>query len=81
MKVIRAVKRYIESAEIECNILNDLNSKDLNDEKGIVQLKEHFRHGSNYCLVFENLGLSLYELLKKFKYTGFSMRQVQSFFK
>jgi len=58
-----------------------LKEKDPENEKGIVKLIEHFAYKKNYCMVFENLGMSLYEVLKKFNYRGFTMKQVQSFFK
>ncbi|CAN0414794.1 unnamed protein product, partial [Ascophyllum nodosum] len=33
----------------------------------------HFEHQGHCCLVFELLGLSLYEYLKTNKYRGFTM--------
>lgn len=71
VKVIRAVKRYTESARIEADILNDLKRQggcDLN----IVELKEYFMHEvggtQNMCLVFEPLGKSLYDFIKDNNY-------------
>lgn len=74
MKIIRAVERYIESAEIECEILSSLKDKDKDDDKGIVRLIEHFKFKENYCMVFENLGTSLYEILKMSNFRGFTMK-------
>jgi len=73
MKIIRAVKRYIESAEIECKILRFLREKDPNDEQGIVTLVESFPYYDNFVLIFEPLGLSLYEILKISNYRGFNL--------
>jgi len=65
--VIRAVKRYNESSQIEADILKDIMSKG-GQQNGIVYLKEHFNHqdreGDHMCLVFETLGKSLYDFIK-----------------
>ena len=61
MKVIRAVERYVWAAKEEVAILKELQSKDTNDY--IVKLVESFSWGLNYCLVFEKLGQSLYQVL------------------
>ncbi len=84
IKVIRAVERYVEAAKIEANILERLYSADPEHKSHIVKLYEHFPLGNNYCLVFEKLGKSLYDVIKMNKYTGmnhvgFRMSQVQQF--
>lgn len=43
IKVIRAVKRYNESAKIEADILIDIANKG-GHNAGIVYLKEYFNH-------------------------------------
>ena len=75
VKVVRAVKRYTESAKIEADILQDLRQKG-GCQHGIVHLKEYFMHETsksteNMCLVFEPLGKSLYDFIKANKYRGF----------
>ena len=81
MKVIRAVKRYTESAKIEAEILNDLKRKG-GDLNYIVDLKDWFVHKNleieNTCLVFEPLGKSLYDFIKANNYRGFEIEQMQS---
>jgi serine/threonine protein kinase len=81
VKVIRAVKRYTESAKIEAEILNDLKKKG-GDCNYIVDLKESFVHRNlgvdNICLVFEPLGKSLFDFIKENGYRGFEIGQVQS---
>jgi len=85
-KVIRAVKRYVESALTEVSILQDINKKDPNDEHKIVRLYDAFfkypdqpSKEQNYFMIFEKLGMSLYDVLKKNLYKGFSIELVQSF--
>lgn len=73
LQVIRAVKRYNESAKIEADILADIAKKGGADH-GIVYLKEYFTHkdkeGEHMCLVFETLAQSLYDFIKANKYKG-----------
>eukprot|EP00349_Pseudokeronopsis_sp_Brazil_P011912 CAMPEP_0202971718 /NCGR_PEP_ID=MMETSP1396-20130829/30087_1 /ASSEMBLY_ACC=CAM_ASM_000872 /TAXON_ID= /ORGANISM="Pseudokeronopsis sp., Strain Brazil" /LENGTH=92 /DNA_ID=CAMNT_0049701403 /DNA_START=191 /DNA_END=465 /DNA_ORIENTATION=+ len=57
IKVIRGVKRYNESAEIEARILLDMKAAG-GDREGVVRLQEKFVHseprdGEHVCLVFE----------------------------
>ena len=71
--MIRGVKRYNESAKIECDILIDIQNKG-GAQSGIVYLKEYFhfqdKEGDHMCLVFEPLGKSLYDFIKENKYKG-----------
>ena len=87
IKVIRAVPRYLESAEFEARILNDLKKKG-GCERGIVYLKEQFVNKSkqsckrsgltnNKCLVFEPLGKSLFDFIKDNNYKGFEIGQIR----
>jgi len=84
MKVIRAVKRYVESAQIEANILFDIKKKDPNDEFKIVRLENAFlkypdrpTREQNYFMIFEKLGKSLYDFLKMNQYQGFIYKHVK----
>ena len=81
VKVIRAVKRYNESAKVEVDILSDIMDKG-GAQFGIVHLKEYFIHsdkeGEHMCLVFETLGKSLYDFVKLNSYKGYSIAHVQS---
>lgn len=63
MKIIRAVERYIDSAEMEVNMLEHMRENDPNDKHHIVKLVEAFKFGDNYCIVFEKLGDSLYDFM------------------
>ncbi len=67
-QVIKPVQKYIDSARIERKIVKELNRADPEDRHHIVQYVESFYHRQHYCLVFEPLGLSLYDLLKRNKY-------------
>jgi dual-specificity kinase len=81
VKVIRAVKRYNESAKVEVDILSDIMDKG-GAAFGVVHLKEYFIHsdkeGDHMCLVFETLGKSLYDFVKINKYKGYALSQIRS---
>jgi len=82
IKVVRNVKRYIESAKIEADILQDVNtSKDpLNQRRGVELFSEmysSFAFQGHYCLVFECLGKSLYEYIKKTDYCPLDLEETR----
>lgn len=84
LKVIRAVKRYISAAKIEAEILQRLCRADPENNSKIVRLYDAFTFDANYGLVFEPLGPSLYDVIKRNDYkgkihSGFSMHEVQQF--
>jgi len=76
MKIIRAVKRYIESAKTEEYILKYLAARDPRGDSKVVRLIDTFERKGNYFMIFERLGLSLYEILKKNNFVGFPMKYV-----
>lgn len=71
------MKKYHESALIEAQILRDVNSKERSlrrqNQSLCVEMLGQFEHQGHCCLVFECLGLSLYDYLKKNEYRGFPM--------
>ena len=76
--MIRAVERYVESAKEETKILKQLSNKDTNNF--IIKLYTHFTYGSNYCMIFEKLSQSIYDLLKQDNYKG-NLEMVQNYAK
>lgn len=82
IKIIRDVKRYMENAKIEAEILKNLRKADPDDKSRCAIMYETFTHERKfYCLVFEPLGVSLYDFMKKNAFRGFLMQDVQSFAK
>ena len=84
LKVIRAVKRYISAAKIEAEILIRLGRADPENNSKVVKLYDAFPFENNYALVFEPMGPSLYDVIKRNDYkgtvhAGFSMYEVQQF--
>lgn len=71
VKVIRKIQRYVESAMIEADILDDVFSRQRKYKIDLcVKMFSHFKFEGHYCIVFERLGTSLYDFLKLNKYRG-----------
>lgn len=79
VKVVRRVKRYCESADIEARILRDVNRQGSRGTSLCVELLDTFEMSGHYCLVFERMGSSLYDLLKRNSYQGFPLHMVRDF--
>eukprot|EP00930_Biecheleria_cincta_P082948 TRINITY_DN72582_c0_g1_i1.p1 TRINITY_DN72582_c0_g1~~TRINITY_DN72582_c0_g1_i1.p1 ORF type:complete len:407 (+),score=72.47 TRINITY_DN72582_c0_g1_i1:33-1253(+) len=80
IKVIRDVKRYTEDARFEAAVLCKVREADPQGTSGCVAMYEAFMHdGRFFCMVFEPLGVSLYDFLKSNMYRGFWMQDIQSF--
>jgi len=80
IKVIRDVKRYIENAKIEADILKDIRRVDPQgtSSRSAIML-DSFMYQQHFCLVMEACGVSLYDFLKTNDFRGFWMQDIQSF--
>jgi len=80
VKVIRDVERYTESAMIEAEILSDIFKADPESASRCVLMYEAFMHDERFfCLVFETLGISLYDRLKANDFRGYWLQDIQIF--
>ena len=79
VKVIRKVPKYIDAAKIESEILEDVNNNDPNDLYQCVRYYKWFRHDGHACMVFEPLGESLYQYIKRNRYKPLPLGCVQEF--
>eukprot|EP00455_Lapot_gusevi_P004436 TRINITY_DN1183_c0_g1_i5.p1 TRINITY_DN1183_c0_g1~~TRINITY_DN1183_c0_g1_i5.p1 ORF type:complete len:466 (-),score=71.08 TRINITY_DN1183_c0_g1_i5:100-1335(-) len=83
VKVVRSVPRYIEAGYVEADILEKIRKADAHRQSLCVRMygSFEFRHRDrrHLCLVFESLGRSLYDFIKKNHYRGFSLEHVRSF--
>ena len=80
IKIVRDVKRYYASAQIEADILRDVNSRGERGTSLCVKMLDHFHlNGRHYCLVFESLGLSLYDFLKRHDFQPFPLYCIRDF--
>lgn len=82
VKIIKNQPAYRQQAIVEISILNMLNGKyDPEDKHHIVRIFEYFTFKEHLCIVFEMLGLNLFELLKVNNLKGISLNLIRSFTK
>ena len=73
IKIVRSIDKYVKSAKIEAEILNDVYDKQKKEKfTPCVKMYQSFCLEKHFCLVFEPLGMSLYDFIKKNNYRGFS---------
>lgn len=79
IKVVRKVARYYDSAVIEARIIQDINRRGGRGLSHFVVMYDAFSFDGHYSLVFECLGPSLYDFLKRHSYRPFPMTCIQDF--
>jgi len=79
IKVVRNIKRYCDSAMIEADIIEDVNRRGGRGLSHCVVLHDSFSYRGHYCMVFESLGPSLYDYLKRHNYRPFPMYCIRDF--
>ncbi|PIN00997.1 Dual-specificity kinase [Handroanthus impetiginosus] len=78
IKVIRSIKKYRDAAMIEIDVLQRLTKND-NGDSHCVKLHNWFDYRNHICIVFEKLGPSLFDFLKRNKYSPFPVDLVREF--
>lgn len=80
-KIIRPVTRYIESAQIEVKVIQDIQQSDSFNQSHCIKLIEAFSfvkdNDTYYAMIFERAGLSLFKFIEKNNYRGYSISQIQ----
>jgi len=80
LKVVRSVKRYLEAAYVEVDILEKIRRFDREQISKCVRLLGAFttriKNQRHVCIAFEKLGMSVYEFLRSNKYRGFTVPHV-----
>lgn len=75
--------RYCDSARVEADILERVMKSDINNMSHCIKQYEHFEfhknHRRHYAIIFEQLGKSLYDVLRSNNYRGFDIKLVQAF--
>eukprot|EP00439_Symbiodinium_sp_Y106_P008595 s8723_g1.t1 len=78
IKIIRDVKEFREAAQEEAEILATICAADPWGQFRCCWMHTSFLHDSRFfCMVFEPLGSSLYEFIKKNDYSGFWLQDIQ----
>ncbi|GFP80280.1 serine/threonine-protein kinase afc3 [Phtheirospermum japonicum] len=78
IKVVRSISKYRDAAMIEVDILQRLAKSD-KDGSNCVKMHSWFDYRNHICIVFEKLGPSLFDFLKRNKYTPFPVDLVREF--
>ncbi|XP_039013113.1 serine/threonine-protein kinase AFC2-like isoform X2 [Hibiscus syriacus] len=76
IKIVRGIKKYREAAMIEIEMLEQLRKHD-KDGNRCVQIWNWFDYRNHVCIVFEKLGPSLYDFLRKNNYRSFPIDLVR----
>ncbi|XP_059640339.1 serine/threonine-protein kinase AFC3 isoform X2 [Cornus florida] len=78
IKVVRSIRKYRDAAMIEVDVLQHLSKND-KIESHCVQIRNWFDYRNHICIVFEKLGPSLFDFLKRNKYHPFPVDLVREF--
>ncbi|EEF29380.1 afc, putative [Ricinus communis] len=76
IKIVRSIHKYREAAMIEIDVLQRLARHDIGGTR-CVQIRNWFDYRNHICIVFEKLGPSLYDFLRKNSYSSFPIDLVR----
>ncbi|XAR64475.1 Dual-specificity kinase [Bertholletia excelsa] len=76
IKVVRSIKKYREAAMLEIEVLQLLGRYDRSGGR-CVQIQNWFDYCNHICMVFEKLGPSLFDFLRKNSYRSFPVDLVR----
>ena len=75
IKIVKNKRAYVRQAAIEVDIFRSLDNTGCSS---MVSLRRYFTHANHLCLVFDLLGLNLYEVLKRRQFRGLPLYTVQN---
>ncbi|KAK8465534.1 hypothetical protein PHAVU_009G104800 [Phaseolus vulgaris] len=78
VKVVRSIRKYRDAAMLEVDVLQHLAKNDKGNSR-CVQIRNWFDYRNHICIVFEKLGPSLFDFLKRNKYCPFPVDLVREF--
>ncbi|CAK7353394.1 unnamed protein product [Dovyalis caffra] len=78
IKVVRSIRKYRDAAMIEVDILQHI-AKNEKASSRCVKIRNWFDYRNHICIVFEKLGPSLFDFLKRNKYSPFPVDLVREF--
>jgi len=77
LKIIKNVDKYREAAKLEVNVLEKLQEKDPQGKYLCGKMLSWFNYWGHMCLLFELLGLSVFDFLKENNYHPYPLDQVR----
>jgi len=78
VKIVKGIDRYTDAAKIEVKILQKLRDHDPYDESGCIHMLDWFEHHRHICIVFQLMGLSVYDHMKQSGYKPFNVDAVRA---
>uniref|UniRef100_A0A7R9VL20 Protein kinase domain-containing protein n=1 Tax=Chlamydomonas euryale TaxID=1486919 RepID=A0A7R9VL20_9CHLO len=81
IKIVRNIDKYRHAAMIELEVLNTLERNNMDGTKHCVSLCDWFDYRGHVCMVFQRLGPSLFDFLRRNNYRPFPIDLVQQFSK
>eukprot|EP01024_Parvocaulis_polyphysoides_P044152 TRINITY_DN405_c0_g2_i1.p1 TRINITY_DN405_c0_g2~~TRINITY_DN405_c0_g2_i1.p1 ORF type:complete len:650 (-),score=110.45 TRINITY_DN405_c0_g2_i1:424-2373(-) len=81
LKVIRNVKKYRDAAMTELKVLEAIKQNDRQGKWHCVSLSGWFERRGHVCMVFQKLGPSIFDFLKRNNYRGFPLQLIRSVMK
>lgn len=79
IKIVRSISKYQEAARLEIEVLLHLKLHDPDGLYHCVKLLSAFDYHAHVCMVFEKLGPSLYEQLRRNRFRPFPLDQVRDY--
>jgi len=79
LKIVRNEKRFLHQAKKEVKILEHILNEDLDNSSNVVHILDSFMFRGHACIVFELMSINMYELIKKNKFLGFTVKLVRNF--
>lgn len=79
VKIVRSVTKYRDAARVEIDVLEHLEANDPHGWYHCVRFMGWFDYVGHVCLVFEKLGPSLYDHLRRNRFRPFTLDQVREF--
>jgi serine/threonine protein kinase len=79
VKILRNRKPFYNQGLVEVRTLQYLNSRDPEGRSHTVRMILSFVHRQHLCIVFELLGMNLYDILRRTSFVGLSLGLVRRF--
>ncbi len=79
VKILRNRKPFYNQGLVEVRTLQYLNSRDPEGHSHTVRMILSFVHRQHLCIVFELLGMNLYDILRRTSFVGLSLGLVRRF--
>ncbi|EDO33758.1 predicted protein [Nematostella vectensis] len=77
VKVIKNIEKYREAAKLEIKVLEKINQKNRYGKSLCIKMLDWFNHHGHMCLVFEKMGLSVFDFMKDNNYEPYPLDQVR----